>query len=387
MEPACLRRPGPPLPPVRQESRVAERRRAGYPARRPLPARGAPRGGGRHDVLAGPGRAARPAGRACACCPRPRSRPSRPSGCCGPRAGPRSSPTRGSCGSWTPSEVDGVVYVVSEWVAATSLVDLLADGPLPPAEARDLALDIADALERGAPGRPRPPVPAARARAAHQPRAGQGRRAGDRRRRPRHRAGQTPRTRHVGTRRAPPRVAYAALTARWPGGPGTGLPAAPHDGPTLCTPRQVRAGVPHDLDVVVARALQIPGAPGGPLGSLAAAHRGTARLSTSRAGSAAVPGRAPDRTGRRLCRRTTRSRARAAGAGLPCWPGPRPLWCWPSGSPWPAASCCSVCGDDGAARRCQRHQPVPETVRHGRGDRHADLRQGGHHLRPAAGQR
>ena len=45
------------------------------------------------------------------------------------------------------SQVDGVVYVVSEWVAATSLVDLLADGPLPPTEARDLALDIAGALD------------------------------------------------------------------------------------------------------------------------------------------------------------------------------------------------------------------------------------------------
>ena len=33
------------------------------------------------------------------------------------------------------SEVDGVVYVVSEWVSATNLVELLADGPLRPAEA------------------------------------------------------------------------------------------------------------------------------------------------------------------------------------------------------------------------------------------------------------
>jgi hypothetical protein len=64
------------------------------------------------------------------------------------------------------------------------------------------------------------------------------------------------------------RVAYAALTARWPAGPASGLAAAPHDGPALCTPRQVRAGVPHDLDVVVSRALGIPGTPGGPLGSL-----------------------------------------------------------------------------------------------------------------------
>ena len=33
------------------------------------------------------------------------------------------------------SDVDGVVYVVSEWVSATNLVELLADGPLPAAEA------------------------------------------------------------------------------------------------------------------------------------------------------------------------------------------------------------------------------------------------------------
>ena len=50
-------------------------------------------------------------------------------------------------------------------------------------------------------------------------------------------------------------MAYAALTARWPGEEPTGLPPAPHDGAELCTPRQVRAGVPHDLDVAVSRGL------------------------------------------------------------------------------------------------------------------------------------
>jgi hypothetical protein len=44
------------------------------------------------------------------------------------------------------SEVDGVVYVVTEWVSATSLVDLLADGPLPAVEAQAMAVDVAGAL-------------------------------------------------------------------------------------------------------------------------------------------------------------------------------------------------------------------------------------------------
>jgi hypothetical protein len=167
------------------------------------------------------------------------------------------------------SRVDGVVYVVSEWVAATNLVELLADGPLPPAEARDLAVDIAGALDA-----------AHQAGLAHlclQPEHvlrtshGQVKVGGlaiDAAVRGIEPAGAEDASRRDAEGTA--RVAYAALTARWPGDPGTGLAAAPHDGPALCTPRQVRAGVPHDLDVVVSRALRIPGAPGGPLGSLAA---------------------------------------------------------------------------------------------------------------------
>jgi hypothetical protein len=192
------------------------------------------------------------------------------------------------------SQVDGVVYVVSEWVAATSLVDLLADGPLPPAEARDLALDIAAALDA-----------AHQAGLAHlclQPEHvlrtthGQVKVGGlaiDAAVRGLEPAGAEDASRRDAEGTA--RIAYAALTARWPGGPGTGLPAAPHDGPTLCTPRQVRAGVPHDLDVVVARALRIPGAPGEPLGSLAAL---TAALDAvhlpSRAGGTARARSGPD---------------------------------------------------------------------------------------------
>ena len=49
---------------------------------------------------------------------------------------------------------------------------------------------------------------------------------------------------------------YAALTARWPGeSQVSALVAAPYAEGRLCTPRQVRGGVPRELDTLVARAL------------------------------------------------------------------------------------------------------------------------------------
>ncbi len=44
------------------------------------------------------------------------------------------------------SQTDSVVYVVTEWVAGSSLADLLGDGPLPPGEARLMVAEIAEAL-------------------------------------------------------------------------------------------------------------------------------------------------------------------------------------------------------------------------------------------------
>jgi len=41
---------------------------------------------------------------------------------------------------------------------------------------------------------------------------------------------------------------YACLTGRWPGSPASALPAAPLDHGRVCRPRQVRPGVPRDLD-------------------------------------------------------------------------------------------------------------------------------------------
>ena len=52
------------------------------------------------------------------------------------------------------------------------------------------------------------------------------------------------------------RLLYAALTARWPGPPAdSALPPAPFADGHLRTPRQVRGGVPRDVDSVVTQAL------------------------------------------------------------------------------------------------------------------------------------
>jgi F5/8 type C domain len=54
------------------------------------------------------------------------------------------------------------------------------------------------------------------------------------------------------------RLLYAALTGYWPGQQGSGpglLPPAPETDGTLCTPRQVSAGVPASMDAVICQAL------------------------------------------------------------------------------------------------------------------------------------
>jgi hypothetical protein len=56
---------------------------------------------------------------------------------------------------------------------------------------------------------------------------------------------------------------YAALTSRWPlDTGGAGLPPAPTTSGRLCTPRQLRAGIPADLSNLTMRALY-PDQPGG----------------------------------------------------------------------------------------------------------------------------
>ncbi len=51
------------------------------------------------------------------------------------------------------------------------------------------------------------------------------------------------------------RMLYALLTGYWPGDEATELPQAPRHKGRVCTPRQVRAGVPAILDAITHRAL------------------------------------------------------------------------------------------------------------------------------------
>lgn len=161
------------------------------------------------------------------------------------------------------AEADGMVYVVSEWVPARTLTDLLADGPLPATAARDLGIEISAALASAhASGLTHMSLqPDHVLQTAH----GQIKVAGLA-------VDAAARGLHVEDRDEASRrdtegaaaVVYAALTGRWPGPEHTSLPAAPRDGTSVCSPRQVRAGVPDDLDDLVCRALGVPGRHGRP---------------------------------------------------------------------------------------------------------------------------
>ena len=146
---------------------------------------------------------------------------------------------------------DARVFVVTRWLQGTSLAEQLATGPLPPAEAARVTRDVARALS------------AAETEGVHHlvldPRdvlltdhgvvlVGVGVRAAL--------AGVTPDgdADRVDAWRLGA-ILYAALTARWPGHPCAGLPAAPTVASQVPRPRQVRAGVPVDLDDIAWRSL------------------------------------------------------------------------------------------------------------------------------------
>ena len=154
---------------------------------------------------------------------------------------------------------DGVAYVVREWVAGRSLGRLLADGALPPHQAGLLVREVAEALARahdqGLHHERLDPdsivvtelgslkiVGLATQAALTATNGGGG--GGD--------DGDPARIDALGLGR----LLYAALTARWPAGPRSGLSAAPRaaDG-TLLSPRQCRAGVPRSLDEITERIL------------------------------------------------------------------------------------------------------------------------------------
>jgi hypothetical protein len=154
----------------------------------------------------------------------------------------------------TTTDADGMrlAYVVSEWVLGISLLDLLRDGPLLPERAASVLLSVAKVVA-----------------AAH----AVGVTHGDLH------PGDVVITSHglikvldlemraaLGERSAAERetrdviglgaLLYASLTGRWPLGAGRGLPAAERDHNGACrSPRQLRAGVPRELDALAMAAL------------------------------------------------------------------------------------------------------------------------------------
>lgn len=135
-------------------------------------------------------------------------------------------------------------YVVSAWVEGTPLSSVLAEGPLEPAAAvaiiRQLAEGVAAAHRAETTvGVLRPDnvvlTPGDTVTVARVPVPG-----------------PTP----FDDLRALGALLYATLTARWPLDAGSGgLPPAPTTGGRLCTPRQLRAGVPANLSALTMHAL------------------------------------------------------------------------------------------------------------------------------------
>ncbi len=149
---------------------------------------------------------------------------------------------------------DGVTYCVREWAGGRSLERMLGNGPLTGQQAGWLTREVSEALELlhrsgQAHGAISPAtvvvtdngaikIVGIATEAALRRTDGPGSPAED--------------IRDLG------RVLYASLTARWPGGPAFGMPAAPMEHGRLMSPRQVRAGVPRSLDDIADRLLGAP---------------------------------------------------------------------------------------------------------------------------------
>jgi hypothetical protein len=152
------------------------------------------------------------------------------------------------------NDADGIIYVVSEWVVASSLADLIAERPLTAGHACDLTTEVANALDAAH----REGLAHLCLTPEHVLRIGQGQVRV---------AGLAVDAAVCGLTVTDPREAarrdtqgaaailYAALTGRWPGAAPSAVVAAPYDGDRVCSPRQVRAGVPVDLDALVAATL------------------------------------------------------------------------------------------------------------------------------------
>ena len=147
-------------------------------------------------------------------------------------------------------------YIVMEWVAGESLTDMLSDGPLDPSWAATLVAQAAQAIAaahaaglahlRLVPGSLRwtsgggVKITGLGMDAAI---AGVGTEE------------DSPEERVLTDTRQLAWLMYAAVTGYWPGPGTTPLPAAPTVDGAPCTPRQVSAGVPANIDSIICRAL------------------------------------------------------------------------------------------------------------------------------------
>jgi len=94
------------------------------------------------------------------------------------------------------------------------------------------------------------------------------------------------------------RMLYALLTGYWPGDEPTALPAAPRHKGNVCTPRQIRAGVPAMMDAIAYRGLRgqaadaplRPQTPAGMAMALGMLQRPSYQLERLENGPAARPG-------------------------------------------------------------------------------------------------
>ena len=152
------------------------------------------------------------------------------------------------------AEEDDVVYVVHEWGTGYSLDKMVAEGPLPSRRAAWLVKEVADAVTFAhshgiAHGRLVPEnvmvteagsvkligfVVDAVLHGRRQPATPDGRNLSD----------------HESDVHNLAALLYAALVGRWPGTQTSEVPAAPRDHDRTMRPRQVRAGVPRELDAI-----------------------------------------------------------------------------------------------------------------------------------------
>jgi hypothetical protein len=151
-------------------------------------------------------------------------------------------------------------YIVSEWAPGTHLEDLVLSGLPDPALAAAMIADAADALavahQAGRPHLRLTPRSMRWDNASGLKITGLGLDAAL--------CGSTEKALR-GARHEDPvaadttalaRMLYALLTGYWPGDEPTALPPAPRHKGNVCTPRQIRAGVPAMLDAITYRGLQ-----------------------------------------------------------------------------------------------------------------------------------